>query len=78
VIVTYCGVWTNASTANPCGDGDDAQKYSGTLTAMGTTSLGTFAAGAKHTYKFSVALDSSAGNQHQGDNSTVEFDFNAA
>jgi hypothetical protein len=52
VIVTDCGVWANASTPNACGDGDDVQKYSGTLAAMGTTALGTFAGGAKHRYKF--------------------------
>ena len=45
---------------------------------MGTTSLGSFAGGAKHTYKFSVALDSTAGNVYQGDNATADFDFNAA
>jgi hypothetical protein len=78
VVVTDCGVWTNASTANACGDGDDVQKYSGTLAAMGTTNLGTFAAGAKHTYKFAVSLDSSADNAYQGDSATAEFDFNAA
>jgi hypothetical protein len=73
VVVTDCGVLPNA-----CGDGDDVQKYAGTLAAMGTTALGTFAAGAKHRYQFAVALDSSAGNAYQGDNSTVQFDFNAA
>jgi hypothetical protein len=78
VVVTDCGVWTNASTPNVCGDGDDAQKYSGTLAAMGSTNLGTFAGGAKHRYKFAVSLDSSADNAYQGDSATAEFDFNAA
>jgi hypothetical protein len=78
VIVTDCGVWTDASTLNACGDGDDVQKYSGTLSAMGTASLGTFAGGAKHRYKFAVSLDSSATNAYQGDGATAEFDFNAA
>jgi hypothetical protein len=78
VVVTDCGLWTDASTPNVCGDGDDVQKYSGTLAAMGTTSLGTFNGGAKHRYKFAVALDSTASNAYQGDNATAEFDFNAA
>jgi spore coat-associated protein N len=78
VVVTDCGLWTDASTPNVCGDGDDTQKYSGTLAAMGTTSLGSFAAGAKHRYKVSVSLDSTAGNVYQGDNATAEFDFDAA
>jgi hypothetical protein len=50
---------------------------------MGTTgheigALGTFAAGDKHRYRFTVALDSSAGNPYQGDSATAQFDFNAA
>ena len=40
--------------------------------------LGTFAAAAKHRYRFTVALDGSAGNAYQGDSSSVPFDFNAA
>ncbi len=74
--VVDCGEF--AGTAPTCGDGDDAQKYSGTLASMGTSALGTYAAGAKHRYRFSVALDGTAGNAYQGDSSTVAFDFNAA
>lgn len=54
-------------------------KYSGTVAAMGTGyALGSFAAGEKHRYKFSVALDSSAGNAYQAGSSTVQFLWNAA
>jgi hypothetical protein len=78
VIVTDCGTFTGA-TPPTCGDGDDSAKYTGTLAAMGQNlALGTYAAAAKHRYRFSVALNSSAGNAYQGDNSTVQFDFNAA
>jgi hypothetical protein len=77
VIVVDCGAFAGA-TAPTCGDGDDATKYTGTLADMGTTALGSYAAAAKHRYRFSVALDSTAGNAYQGDTSTVEFDFNAA
>jgi len=77
ITVVDCGTFSGA-TAPTCGDGDDAQKYSGTLANMGTSALGTYAAGAKHRYRFSVALDGTAGNAYQGDFSTGEFDFNAA
>jgi spore coat-associated protein N len=77
ITVVDCGSFSGG-TAPTCGDGDDAQKYSGTLANMGTSALGTYAAGAKRRYHFSVALDSTAGNAYQGDSSTVEFDFNVA
>jgi len=48
------------------------------LVAQPRTALGTYAAGATHRYRFAVSLDSSATNAYQGDNSTAEFDFNAA
>jgi hypothetical protein len=80
--VVDCGDFSNGTPT--CGDGDDVPKYSGgTIAQMGTgghavSGLGTFAAGEKHRYKFTVALDSSAGNDYQGDTSSVQFDFNAA
>jgi spore coat-associated protein N len=75
--VVDCGVFTGGN-APTCGDGDDSTKYTGTIAAMGPTALGNYAAAAKHRYRFSVTLDSSAGNAYQGDSSSVEFDFNAA
>ena len=56
--------------------------YSGTLAQMGTSghaigSLGTYSAGDKHRYQFSVSLDASADNDYQGGTSTVEFDWSA-
>ena len=79
VVVTDCGAWPSGGTAaNPCGDLDDATKYTGTLAAMpASTALGRFAASEKHTYRFSVALDASADNAYQGDSSTVRFDWTA-
>ena len=76
VLVTDCG--TFASGTPVCGDAGDVQKYAGTLAAMGTTSMGTFAAAEKHRYQFSVSLDSSAGNAYQGDSSVTQFDWNAS
>jgi hypothetical protein len=80
VTVVDCGDF--ASGAPTCRDGDDVPKYSGTLAEMGTAghevgTLGNYAAGEKHRYRFSVALDGSADNAYQGDSSTVEFDFDA-
>jgi spore coat-associated protein N len=54
------------------------QVYSGTLAGLNSAlPLGTFAAGEKHTYKFTVTLDSSADNGYQNGRSETEFDFNA-
>jgi hypothetical protein len=79
LIVTDCG--TFASGTPVCGDAGDAVAYTGTLPGLATSasplSLGTFAGGEKHKYQFSVALDSSADNNHQGGTSTVEFDWTA-
>jgi hypothetical protein len=81
VTVVDCGEFGGG--APTCGDADDVEKYSGTLADMGTAgneveALGSYAAGEKHRYRFSVALDGSAGNAYQGDSSTVAFDFDAA
>jgi spore coat-associated protein N len=77
VTVVDCGTFSGG-TPPTCGDGDDSTKYTGTIADMGTSALGTYAAAAKHRYRFSVALDGTAGNAYQGDSSTVEFDFDAA
>jgi hypothetical protein len=81
VTVDDCGAFVDA-TAPTCGDGDDVTKYTGTVADMGTpghtvSSLGTFAGGEKHRYRFSVALDLSADNAYQGDNGSVVFDWSA-
>jgi spore coat-associated protein N len=78
--VVDCGVYVGA-TPPTCGDGDDVTKYTGTLAAMGAgtpiSALGSFPSSAKHTYKFSVSLDSSADNPYQGDTSETVFTWNA-
>ena len=81
LVVKDCGVWPDATTVEPCGDGDDTTIYgASTATIAGMSSpvaLGTYAAGEKHRYEFSVALDSSAGDAYQGDSSTVQFNWSA-
>jgi spore coat-associated protein N len=75
--VVDCGTFSGA-TPPTCGDVDDVNKYSGTLAAMGTASLGSYNGGVKHRYQFEVTLDGSADNAYQGDSATAAFDFNAA
>jgi hypothetical protein len=81
LVVKDCGVWPDATTVEPCGDGDDTTVYgASTATIAGMSSpvaLGTFAAGEKHRYEFTVQLDSSATDAYQGDTSSVTFDWNA-
>ena len=81
VAVVDCGTFAG-STPPACGDGDDVNKYTGTLADMGApghaiAALGTFAGGAKHRYQFSVSLESGAGDAYQGDSSSVQFDWSA-
>ena len=78
--VVDCGDFSSGTPV--CGDAGDVTKYTGTVTDMGTAghtvgALGTFAANEKHRYQFSVALDSSADDNYQGDSSTVQFLWNA-
>ena len=82
VVIDDCGTFS-VSTTPVCGDGNDVNKYSGTIADMGTAGspvagLGTFSGSAKHRYRFRVTLDSSAGNAYQGDSSTTEFTWAAA
>jgi hypothetical protein len=79
MVITDCG--TFASGTPSCGDSDDANVYAGALPGIGTSAspiaLGTFAAGEKHRYQFSVALDPGADNSYQGGTSTVDFNWTA-
>jgi spore coat-associated protein N len=75
LVVKDCG---DFSSGTPTCDGGDPVVYSGTIAAMGSTALGTFAAGEKHRYEFAVTFDSSADNAYQGDSSSVQFDWNAS
>ena len=75
LVVKDCG---DFSSGTPTCDVGDPVKYTGTITAMGSTALGTFAAAEKHRYQFAVTFNSSADNNYQGDNSSVEFDWDAS
>jgi hypothetical protein len=74
VIVTDCGADKVCSTV-----ADNSNKYTGTLAAMNAViGLSSWAANEEHKYEFSVALDSTATNAYQGDNSVVPFTWDAA
>jgi hypothetical protein len=73
LIVTDCGVDVD------CTIGTSVVKYTGTVAAMpAATALGTFAANEEHRYQFSVQLNGSADNNYQGDNSVIQFLWNAS
>jgi hypothetical protein len=79
--IVDCGAWSGGNA--PTCDANDAVKYDGTIAEMHTpghnvAALGTFAADEKHRYEFTVGLDGSAGNEYQGDNSSVAFTWVAA
>jgi spore coat-associated protein N len=75
LVVKDCG---DFSSGPPTCDAGDPVKYTGTIAAMGSSALGTFAASEQHRYEFVVTFDSSANNLYQGDNSSVQFDWNAS
>ena len=81
IVVKDCGEWTDESTVEPCGDGDDTTVYgspAATIADMGSpVALGSFSPQEKHRYEFSVQLDASASDAYQGDGSSVRFVWNA-
>lgn len=74
VVVTDCGADLSCTAV-----ADNTNKYTGTLAAM-TAPIGltSWAANEEHKYEFAVALDPSATNAYQGDNSVVPFTWDAA
>jgi hypothetical protein len=72
VVIKDCGLVASAD----CSTG--AVKYSGTLAAMGTVTLGSYAIGDQHRYEFSASLDTSADNTYQGKTATAPFTFDAS
>jgi hypothetical protein len=73
--VEDCGLW-NGTTAPTCAGTNVL--YNAKASAMGTVNLSSFAASAKHRYKFDVTLPSTIANSFQGTSATVQFDWNAA
>jgi spore coat-associated protein N len=75
LVVKDCG---DFSSGTPTCDAADPTVYSGTVAAMGTVALGTFAGGVKHRYEFDVQLNASADDNYQSDDASAQFDWNAA
>ncbi len=61
-----------------CSIGTSTTQYTGKLNAMPTQSLGTWAGAEQHRYKFTVGLDTNAGNTLQGKTVSVGFQWDAA
>jgi hypothetical protein len=73
LVVTDCGTDLNCTT------GTNPNLYTGTLAGIGTDiSLGNFAAGVGHRYKFDVVFDTSATDAYQGDNAEATFTWDAS
>ena len=73
LVVTDCG------TDVDCTTGTSTPVYTGTVAAMpANIALGNFAAGIEHRYEFSVQLNGSADDNYQGDNSVIQFLWNAS
>jgi spore coat-associated protein N len=78
VNLAIVGCGAHAGEAAPtCGDGDDAEVYSGQLAGLESADLGDYAAGEKRRYQFAASLDGSAGNEYQGDSSSARFVWDA-
>jgi spore coat-associated protein N len=73
--VEDCGLYSGA-TAPPCAGTDLV--YNAKANGVGSVSLGSFAASAKHRYKIDMTLPSSTGNSFQSKTAAIEFDWDAA
>jgi spore coat-associated protein N len=61
-----------------CGDSDDSTLYLGSLANENSAlALGTYQPGEQHRYRFEASLDSSAGDEYQGDGASARYVFDA-
>jgi spore coat-associated protein N len=72
--VVDCGAWT--STAPGCTTGTTSV-YSGKISGLSNSSLGNYAGGIKHRYKFTASLPSSTDDTFQGRTAQVDFSWTA-
>jgi spore coat-associated protein N len=72
--VVDCGAWT--STAPSCSTGTTSI-YSGKVSALTNSSLGNYAGGIKHRYKFTATLPSTTDDTYQGKTAQVDFGWSA-
>jgi spore coat-associated protein N len=72
--VVDCGAWT--SSAPDCVTGT-TQKYSGSVSGLTNASLGNYAGGIKHRYKFTATLPTSTDDTYQGKTAGIDFAWSA-
>jgi spore coat-associated protein N len=72
--VVDCGAWT--SSAPSCSTGTTSI-YSGKVSGLTNASLGNYAGGIKHRYKFTATLPSSTDDTYQGKTAGVDFAWSA-
>ena len=72
--VLDCGAWT--TTAPGCTTGTTSV-YSGTVSGLTNSSLGNYAGGIKHRYKFTATLPASTNDTFQGLTAGVDFAWSA-
>ena len=75
LVVKDCG---DFSSGTPTCDAGDPTVYTGTIDGMGTETLGSFDADEQHRYQFSVQLNSSADDDYQSGDASVQFDWDAS
>lgn len=73
IAVLDCGAWT--SSAPSCSSGTSI--YSGKVSSLTNSSLGNYAGGIKHRYKFTATLPSSTDDTYQGKTAQVDFAWSA-
>jgi spore coat-associated protein N len=74
LVVGDCGVWSGG-TAPSCAS--PSSVYTGKVSALTGSSLGTYAPAAKHRYRFTVTLPSSTADTFQGKSAQVDFVWSA-
>jgi spore coat-associated protein N len=85
VTVVDCGQFTTASgpygpvpVTPTCGDGDDQQKYAGTLADQDApVELGAYGPGDQHRYQFGATLAAAADDESEGGASSARYVFDA-
>jgi spore coat-associated protein N len=74
LVVGDCGAWSGG-TAPSCAS--PSTVYTGKLSVLTGSSLGTYAAAAKHRYRFTVTLPSNTNDTFQGKSAQVDFVWSA-
>ena len=72
--VVDCGAWT--TSAPSCTSGTTSV-YSGSVSGLANASLGNYAGGVKHRYKFTATLPSSTDDTYQGKTAQIDFTWSA-